>query len=281
MDNRPVVSVIVPTKNSESTINKCLRSIRKQTYPDIEIIVVDNYSSDKTKEIAQRCGRVLLKGPERSSQRNFGAQAAVGDYLFFIDSDMEVMPTVVENCVEAAVYSHANAVIVPEFSVGDGFWTKCKALERSCYVGDDTIEAARFFNKDVFFKVGCFDEEITGQEDWDLHVRTRKLGYKIGRIISFIQHDEGPLSLRKTMMKKRNYGKTLKLYAIKNPKEASAQLTLIRPAFIRHWKKLAKDPVHASGMLLMKVCEFSASWIGSQQFGIHSEKSPTYQAIES
>jgi len=262
MSNQSIVSVIVPTKNSESTISKCLRSIREQTYPNIEIIVVDNYSSDRTREIAQKSGKVLLKGPERSSQRNFGAQAAVGDYLFFIDSDMELMPTVVENCVKTTVYGHANAVVVPEISIGNGFWSKCKALERSCYVGDDTIEAARFFCKDVFFGVGCFDEEITGQEDWDLHVRISKAGYKIGRITSFIQHDEGRLSLRKTMIKKRNYGKTLKLYTKKNPKEASAQLTLIRPAFIRHWKKLAKDPVHASGMLFMKVCEFSASWIG-------------------
>jgi glycosyltransferase involved in cell wall biosynthesis len=256
------VSVIVPTKNSESTISKCLRSIREQTYPDIEIIVVDNYSSDRTREIAQKCGNVLLKGSERSSQRNFGAQAAVGDYLFFIDSDMALTPTVVENCVKAAVCSHANAVIIPEVSIGEGFWANCKALERSCYVGDDTIEAARFFGKDVFFGVGCFDEEITGQEDWDLHVRISEAGLKISRVNSFILHHEGRLSLRKTMIKKRNYGKTLKVYTMKHPKEASVQLTLIRPAFIRNWRKLAKDPAHALGMLFMKFCEFGAGWIG-------------------
>jgi glycosyltransferase involved in cell wall biosynthesis len=262
MHNQSVVSVIVPTKNSESTISKCLRSIREQTYPDIEIIVVDNYSSDKTREIAQKYGRVLLKGPERSSQRNFGAQFACGDYLFFIDSDMELTSKVVDDCVKTAVCSHVNAVVVPEVSVGEGFWTKCKALERSCYVGDDTIEAARFFGKDVFFGVGRFDEEITGQEDWDLHVRIRKTGFRIGRINSFIRHNEGRLNLRKTVIKKRNYGRTLKIYATKHPKEASVQLTLIRPAFIRNWRKLAKDPVHALGMVFMKVCEFGAGWIG-------------------
>jgi len=264
MSNRPVVSVVVPTKNSESTIDKCLKSIREQTYPDIEIIVVDNYSSDKTREIAQKYGKVLLKGPERSSQRNFGAQLGCGDYLFFIDSDMELTSNVVDDCIKAAVCSHANAVVVPEISVGEGFWTKCKALERSCYVGDDTIEAARFFGKDAFLSVGRFDEEITGLEDWDLHVRVCKAGFKIVRINSFIQHHEGRLSLRKTMIKRRNYGKkTLKTYRRKHPKEASVQLTLIRPAFIRNWRKLAKDPSHASGMFFMKVCELGAGWIGS------------------
>jgi glycosyltransferase involved in cell wall biosynthesis len=262
MSNRFVVSIVVPTKNSEGTIDMCLRSIREQTYPNIEIIVVDNYSSDKTNEIARKHGKVLLKGPERSSQRNFGAKSACGDYLFFVDSDMELTPKVVEDCVKASICSHANAVIVPEFSVGEGFWTKCKALERSCYIGDDTVEAARFFGKDVFFGVGCYDEEITGQEDWDLHVRIRKGGFKIGRINSFIRHNEGRLSLRKAMIKKRYYGKTLKLYKRKHPKDTYAQLKIVRPAFIQNWRRLARDPLHALGMFFMKTCEFSAECIG-------------------
>jgi GT2 family glycosyltransferase len=170
---------------------------------------------------------------------------------------------VVEDCVKVTVCNHVNVVVVPEVSFGEGFWTKCKALERSCYVGDGTIEVARFFGQDVFFNVGRFDEEIAGQEDWDLHVRICKAGFKIGRINSFIRYHEGRLSLRKTMMKKRNYGKTLKVYRRKHPKEASVQLRLIRPAFIRNWRKLAKDPAHALGMLFMKVCEFGAGCIGS------------------
>jgi glycosyltransferase involved in cell wall biosynthesis len=263
VNNQALVSIIVPTKNSENSIDNCLKSISEQTYLNIEIIVVDNFSKDKTREIAQKYAKVLLKGPERSSQRNFGARSARGNYLFFIDSDMELSSTVVEECVKATVCNHVNAVVVPEVSFGEGFWTKCKALERSCYVGDDTIEAARFFGKDVFFSVGCFDEEITGQEDWDLNVRISKAGFKIRRINSFIRHNEGRLSLQKTMIKKRNYGKTLKIYTTKHPEEASAQLTLIRPAFIRNWRKLAKDPVHASGMIFMKFCEFGAGWIGS------------------
>ena len=55
----------------------------------------------------------------------------------------------------------------------------------------------------------------------------------------------------------------LEIYRKKHPKEASVQLRLIKPAFLRNWRKLAKDPAHASGMLFMKVCEFGAAWIGS------------------
>ena len=257
----PLVSVVIPTFNSERFLESCLKSIKAQRYSKIEVIVVDNYSSDSSRKIAQKYGKVLLKGPERSSQRNFGAENAKGDYLFFVDSDMKLSPSVIEECI--VKLREVDAVIIPEISVGEGFWTKCKALERSCYVGDDTIEAARFFRKDVFLKVGCFDMSITGQEDWDLHQRICKAGFRVARTNSFIWHHEGKLTLQKTMLKKHNYGKTLKLYATKHPKEARAQSRLIRPAFIKNWRRLAKDPVHASGMLFMKVCEFTAAWAGS------------------
>ena len=68
------VSVIVTTKNEEKNIENCLRSIKAQTYPQekIEIIVVDNNSTDKTKEIGKRyTERVYNFGPERSAQRKF------------------------------------------------------------------------------------------------------------------------------------------------------------------------------------------------------------------
>jgi glycosyltransferase involved in cell wall biosynthesis len=262
--NTPLVSVVVPTLNSGRFLESCLRSVRAQTYGSMEVIVVDNYSEDQTVEIAKAWGaRVLLKGPERSAQRNCGAKHASGEYLFFIDSDMELTPNVVKECINEVLERKANVIIVPEVSVGEGFWTRCKALERSCYVGDETIEAARFFKKDIFFQVGGYDEEITGEEDWDLHQRVTMAAHRIGRINAFIQHHEGKLTLRESMVKKYNYGRTLKRYKMKHPKEARIQFRLIRPAFVANWRKLAKDPAHASGMLLMKVCEYGAAWFGS------------------
>jgi len=65
---KELVSVIVPTKNSADTIETCLKSIKNQTYPDIEIIVVDNYSEDRTADIAREYGKVLLKSSERSKE---------------------------------------------------------------------------------------------------------------------------------------------------------------------------------------------------------------------
>ena len=62
------VSVIVATLNSERTLGDCLRSIKAQTYPDIELLVVDNFSSDRTLEVAmQYADKVEQVGPERSA----------------------------------------------------------------------------------------------------------------------------------------------------------------------------------------------------------------------
>src|SRR5438093_11547332 len=91
-----LVSVVVPTRNSAPFLDVCLGSIRAQTYPAVELIVVDNHSSDNTLSIARRwTDRVFTQGPERSTQRNYGARQAAGEYLLFVDSDMVLSAKVV------------------------------------------------------------------------------------------------------------------------------------------------------------------------------------------
>ena len=97
MDKTTIVSVIIPTKNSEETLEECLKSIKQQSYPHIEIIVVDNFSTDNTRNIAKQfTDKVLLKGHERSAQVNFGVKYANGKYVYRVDSDFIVEPNVIE-----------------------------------------------------------------------------------------------------------------------------------------------------------------------------------------
>jgi len=263
MKDKPLVSVVVPTFNSERFLGRCLASVRAQSYGNVEVVVVDNYSTDKTRSIAEKYGaKIVLCKAGRSRARNVGAGYAKGEFVFSVDSDMELTPYVVSECV-GRVESGFGAVIVPEFSVGEGFWAKCKALEKACYVGDDTIEAARFFRRGVFEDIGGYDVGLEAGEDWDLNQRVSKAGYQIGRVDAFIKHNEGRLSLRETMFKKHYYGKTLWRYQAKHSEEAKQQLRLIRPAFVRNWRRITEDPVHALGMFFMKNCEFIAGLIGS------------------
>jgi glycosyltransferase involved in cell wall biosynthesis len=258
----PRASAIVPTRNSARTLVACLESLGAQTQP-VEIVVVDNASSDGTRRIAEGLAdQVVLLGPERSAQRNAGARMASGDCLLFVDSDMVVEPAVAQECIEA-VEGGAGAVVIPETSFGNGFWARCKSLERSCYVGDESIEAARCFTRRVFEECGGFDESLpAGPEDWDLDARARTHGAKVGRTSAMIHHDEGDLRLCPLVCKKYYYGKAMAEYARRHPGRSRKQLRLVRPAFLRHGDRLLADPLAASGMALMKVSEFAAGAAG-------------------
>ena len=199
------VSVIVPTRNSERTIRNCLHSVKNQSYKNIEIIVVDNNSTDNTKGISKLyADKVLNKGPERSYQRNFGASCSTGEYLFFIDSDMVLSKNVIKESLDKLVKDNIKMVVVPEKSFGEGFWSQCKALERSFYVGVDWMEASRFIKKDTFNEFGGYDITNTGTEDYDLPQRIQaKYGINCkSRIKPFIYHDEGKVELFKLLRKK-------------------------------------------------------------------------------
>jgi glycosyltransferase involved in cell wall biosynthesis len=256
------VTVVVPTRNSARALEACLVSIRDQTYDDVELVVVDNVSSDGTDAIARRfADAVLTVGPERSAQRNVGARHGRGSHLLFVDSDMVLERDVVAQCVQLTS-AGADAVVIPERSFGRGFWARCKALERSCYVGDASIEAARFFSRSLFDSVGGYDESLTAAEDWDLHERVRRSAAAIARTRAYIDHDEGHLRLRNLLTKKFHYGTTIHAYRVKHPELARSQLRLARPAFLRHRRSLVRQPATALGMVVMKVAEVGAGAAG-------------------
>src|SRR3989338_3924195 len=96
---KELVSVIVTTRNEERNIERFWKSIKSQSYKNIECITIDNKSRDKTKEIAKKYSKVYDKGPERSAQRNFGARKAKGKYVLFLDADMELTKNVIAESV--------------------------------------------------------------------------------------------------------------------------------------------------------------------------------------
>ncbi len=144
IEENSLVSVIIPTYDSEKTIDPCLKSIKNQSYKNIEIIVVDRFSNDRTVEIASRYGaRVYQLDCERTMAKNFGLRNAKGKYVLFIDSDMELSKGVVEECVELAEKDDKiGGIVIPERSVGDSFWVRVRDFERSFYAGTE-IESGR------------------------------------------------------------------------------------------------------------------------------------------
>jgi glycosyltransferase involved in cell wall biosynthesis len=258
-----LVSVIVITRNSGRTIAACLKSIRSQIYYPIELIVIDNQSIDETPDIAGKYADVVdTFGPERSAQRNRGAELAGGDYLLFIDADMTLAPEVVGDSVEAIRSSGGPAVVIPEASFGEGFLSHCRVLERSCYEGDDDIESARFFRRRAFEESGGYDESLTGLEDRDLSLRIVGVN-SAPRTNSKISHDEGKMRLREVLAKRRYYSASSAGYWRKHGRATLSQANVVfRPAFLRNWQRLVRHPMLAAGMFSLKSLEACASVVG-------------------
>ena len=271
-DNRmhdPLVSVVVPTKNSAHFLDACLASIKAQTYQNIELIVVDNFSTDATQAIAKKyTDNVFEKGPERSAQRNFGAAQAHGQFVVFIDSDMQLSPHVIQSCVTTMGMGNEKikGIIIPEESFGDGFWAQCKKLERSFYVGLDAVEAARFFRKIDVDAVHGYNEALVSGEDWDLSDRIEMRG-PLARITDLIYHNEGRISLMQTLKKKYYYAQNAGEYLSHTdnlPTATKRRQGVIGRyvTFFKHPIKLFRNPLLGLGMLFMKTCEFGAGTIG-------------------
>jgi len=186
MGKNPLISAILTTRNEEKNIVRFLKSVINQTYRNIEVIVVDNCSIDKTKLLARRyTQKVYDFGPERSSQRNFGAKKSRGDYLFFLDADMELEKGVIEDCVNTIKKEMAKALTIPETTVGESFIAKIRSFEREMYMGEFSYEVPRFFEKKAFWEFGGYDPKLTGPEDYDLPYRLSKK-YKIARSSKYI-----------------------------------------------------------------------------------------------
>jgi glycosyltransferase involved in cell wall biosynthesis len=264
---QPLVSIIVPTRNSEAFLRACLQSIQAQTYPHTELIVVDRDSTDATKAIAREfTDNVYNHGPERSAQRNLGVEKATGEYVLIIDSDMQLTPRVIEAAVAAATAQpNIAGVTIPEESFGEGFWAQCKRLEKSFYVGVPWIEAARFFPRSLYQKLDGYDTTLISGEDWDLSQRAAKHG-TISSVSEFIRHNEGHITLRDTLKKKYYYAQHAREYLARNPvrsKLSSQQGPLERyKLFFSQPAKLFHNPALGLGMLLMKTSEFAAGGLG-------------------
>lgn len=262
--NIPLVSVIVPTKNVADFAEICFKSISKQTYPNMEFIVVDNYSTDETYQLAKKyTKKVYTCGPERNQQRNYAVRKAQGKYLMFVDSDMHLDSELVADCVyRLERFNKSVAVTIPEIQVGKSIWSQARRLEKSFYDYDNnTIESPRFFLKSTYVESGGYDEKLLYGEDMELTERIKKLGH-IARSVFYVYHDEDRLGWWDIMRKKYRYGKTAEAFFTKNPKKAADTTRTIRPSFIKKWRNFLDNPIVSAAFIFLRFSELTAMGFG-------------------
>lgn len=283
----PLVSIVVTTRNEAANIENCLLSIQEQVYPNIETIVVDNASTDATKELSRKFTKAVYdKGPERSAQRNYGMiDMAGGDYVMFVDADMIFPPRLIDACVEHMQQSDCLALHISEVILGTKFWSRVRRFERSFYDGT-VVDGARFFRKDAFEQVGGFDLSMSGPEDWDIDKKIKKIGVidmlpvapttplpawsqtrfieerglNVNTSVPVIYHNESELELESYLNKKGYYAKSMDAYISKwgsDDLDVRKQLGLgyrFFGVFLEEgkWKKCMSHPVLFAGMYYLR-----------------------------
>jgi glycosyltransferase involved in cell wall biosynthesis len=264
---QPLVSVIIPTYNSDRFLSKCLESLRRQSWKKIEVIVVDDGSTDNTLEIAGKYKCTIMRSPTRgrAEAKNEGMKRSLGEYLLFVDSDMELDSIVIGECVGQAVENQdIGGIVIPERSVGSSFWVKTRDFERGFYSGS-IVESARFFPAELVREVGGFEEGLIFFEESTLPYKIlRRTQRAFPRIKSVILHHEEDFSLATWLRKKFNYGKTISLYADKYGDYSMMQMSVwFRYAlFLKSWRSFLSKPKLALGVTLLKSLEYFATTSG-------------------
>lgn len=257
-DDDMLVSIIVPTRNSERYILTCLESIKQQMYDAWELIIIDNFSSDATLEIAREfTDKIYSVGPERSAQVNFGVDMAKGVYIFRVDSDFWLDPNVVTECV-SLMNAGMDAVVVHNTpDVSTGLLARIRKFEVDMYKYSLDHTAARFMGRDLFLAVGGLREDVTAGEDYDFQNRLRCVTDRIACATSEAIHLDEPSRLLPLLYKYYRYGKDFHNYYRYNREESRTQLAFVRRDYIRHWREFLKHPylgVMFVGYHILKYC---------------------------
>jgi arabinofuranan 3-O-arabinosyltransferase len=169
---------------------------------------------------------------------------------------------VVNECF-SAIQKKFIALLIPEVSIGSGYWSKCVALERyiSTYLEEGMNECCRFFRKDDAEKIGGYDPNIVGAEDSDFHYRMKRLG-KIGKIKSIIYHDEGVTNVFSRIKKKYYYSKAFRLYLKRYQSIAINQFSPLKSSYIKHIDLFLAHPILTLGIVFFRGGEVLAGVTG-------------------
>ena len=270
----PVVSVIIPTKNSSATLRNTLESLINQTYKNIEIIIVDNYSTDETTIVARNyTEKIFTIGPERSPQINYGVKMASGKYIYEVASDFILEPSVISDAVDTAESnSYAGILIHNGSDPTVSYWAKVRKFERDMYSSDDLNVAVRFIRRDAFLSVGGFDEKLVAGEDYDFHNRFIKK-YSVGRITAKEVHIGEPRSIKDVARKHYYYGKTIYPFLKKNKWRGIKQTVPVRKAFLKNYKEFLRHPSLTVGFIVYQIVKYFSAMCGILVYSMQRQSS--------
>ncbi len=192
----PKVSVIIPSYNCEAYIAETIGSILNQTFKDIELIVVDDGSTDRTREIVKSFGdpvRLIAQQNQRvCAARNRGIREARGEFICLMDHDDYWFPEKLSRQIEEFARHPEAGIVYSDFirwhRDASGNFPPPESFDRASFPDDTNPEfsgwiyhqflldcwmltSSAMFRSEVFDKCGMFDEALPYSEDWELWLR--------------------------------------------------------------------------------------------------------------
>lgn len=209
----PIVSVIIPNYNRARFLPKVIESVRQQSYPNLEIIVVDDCSTDNSlailSDLAKRYSNLKVfqvdKNRGANYCRNYGVKQAEGDYIAFLDSDDYFLEEKIEKQMAVLEANPQLTFVVSSFFQGgihqlqEGPIYLKDVLRHNNLGGFSTL----LVKKQAFFEVGGLDNDLPSNQDWDLYLKLleHNQGYKLAEnLVTYdIQEDSISKSANKVL----------------------------------------------------------------------------------
>jgi glycosyltransferase involved in cell wall biosynthesis len=207
----PLVSVVIPVKNGAGLIGDTISSVLAQSYGNLEVIVVNDYSDDNTSAVvqllAQGDGRLKLIENDTKKRgapvcRNMGYKKANGKYVIFLDADDLLSTTCLENRVnkiedspECDFYVFQCELFkkVPgDLGVYWNYFSNEDDLDRFVRVDSPWHTSGPIWKKSAIGALGGWDENVVAWQDWDFHIRAliADLEYKKAPVVDFFYRKE-------------------------------------------------------------------------------------------
>lgn len=211
------VSIIIPVYNEEKYIENCIKSLIKQSYKNLEIVIVNDGSTDNSiTKINNYKVKVLNQahsGP--GVARNFGAKNAQGEILAFLDADMEFDKKYIENLIQPILKNKALGTFNKEELVAnpENIWSKCWSINSSLPYNrrlpisyPDTENAFRAILKTTFIKRNGFDINIGYMDDSSFSKKTKIKAVNASKAISYHYN---PSTLKEVFYSARWIGRSI------------------------------------------------------------------------
>lgn len=191
-ENKGLVSVVIPTYQHAGTIQACIDSVLSQSYKNIEVIVVNDGSTDNTEEVLAAYGEKIISVYQENQgsnpARNRGLAEASGEFVIFVDADVFMKPEMIERMVEMLKTHPEASFVYSSFKFGWKLFASRpfsqQMLRKMNYVHTTSLVRRADFPG--------FDNEIKRLQDWDVWltmIEAGKTGIWIDDVLFFVQID--------------------------------------------------------------------------------------------